>query len=144
MLNSAGCRLRLDVRLDDLWAGGEVREAKFVNVFVTRISTQHCPVMQASTRLSLPLFFSLKHSDIITVLHLYQNPLWMSISSDIFAPIESVLGENNDMPAQEYQCMSWLCQNDLLYRFFPFFSLSIYMLLYEQRGLWRRVMKCWR
>lgn len=43
-----------------------------------------------------------------------------------FAPVESKLFESNDMPAQEYRCMSWLCQNDLLYRVFFFSFLWVY------------------
>lgn len=59
----------------------------------------------------------------ITVLRLYygQHPLWLSTTH--FAPLESKLFESNDMPAQEYHCMSWLCQNDLLYRVYFLFLL---------------------
>lgn len=93
-----------------------------------------------------------KDSDMITVF----PSLWSKsivnefISESYFDPMESKLF-GNDMPAHEYHvrvdCAKMICLYRLcfLFCFFPFFfSFSIYMLLYKQRGLWRTVVKCWR
>lgn len=93
----------------------------------------------------LYLVFS-KHSDMITVLHLCygQNPLWTSSSVNAFLHRWRAK-RVKAMICQHRSTVVWVdCAKTTCCIGFFFFSLSIYMLLYKQRGLWRRIMKCWR
>lgn len=113
---------------------------------------QHSALPSTATfdkrRFSLFLLYLVfqKHSDMITVLHLYygQNPLWMSSSVNTFLHRRRAK-RVKVMICQHRSTVVWVdCAKTTCCIGFFFFSLSIYMLLYKQRGLWRRIMKCWR
>lgn len=122
--DAAASRLRLILRLDDVWARG-CTVCKGECLFV---STQHS---------ALPCTAAFNKKDnfhhffpVSRFLEAFWHELLYYISitvkircewvhqSNTFCSMLSKVCESNDMPAQEYRCMSWLCQNDLLYRFF--------------------------
>lgn len=138
--DAAASRLRLNLRLDDVWVRG-CTVCKGECVFV---STQHSALPSTAAFNKKVTFhypscilFSRSILTWITVLHLSygQNPLWMSSSVNMFCSMKSKVCGSNDMPAQEYHCMSWLCQNDLLYRFYFLFSEYTHAAVQAKRAL---------
>ncbi len=128
-------------------------DAQFVkaNVSLFRLNTQLCSVLQPFNKKDTfhhPSCILFSRS-ILTWL-LYYTSIKVKIHREWvhqwtrFALMKSKVCESDDMPAQEYHCWVDCAKMTCCIGFFFFLFSSIYMLLYKQRGLWRRVMKCWR
>lgn len=142
--DAAGSCLRLDLGLN-AWA----RDVKFVKV---NVLSQHRPVPQPLTRKTL--FTSLTVS-------CFLETFWRDYCISPLLRSKSIVNEfisKHTLLRRRANCVTvTICQHRSTVVWvdcakmtccigfsFLFISLSIYMLLYKQRGLWRRVMKHWR
>lgn len=143
--NAAGSRLRLDLGLD-VWA----MNVKFLKVNV--LSPESASPSTAtfnkkdSFHLSYCILFSRNiHDYCITPLLRSESIVNEFISKHVLLwqranCLRVTICQHRSTVVWD-DCAKMTC---CIGFFFLFFSLSIYMLLYKQRGLWRRVMKCWR